>query len=152
VVQAIYDPQKLAGKNNHFGCVLWVCRDVPVTLWILIKANRTGEEICHRFLFGGWELRISKRSGRCRLTLLLGGPERIAHQFLAKVIGAEFASVADGDFHLPESLEDGGIIFAAHESRIYLAGDERVKLALWQEASFTIGRKIFAGRDLPSPP
>jgi len=53
-LQAIDDPQELAGKNNHFGRILWMSGDVAVTLWILIKADRTGEEICHCFLFGGW--------------------------------------------------------------------------------------------------
>ena len=53
-LQAINDPQKLAGKNNHFCCVLRVSGDVAVALWIFIKADCANEEICHRFLFGGW--------------------------------------------------------------------------------------------------
>ncbi len=53
-LQTIDDPQKLAGENDYLGGILRVRRDVPVTLRIFIKTDCAGEQVGHRFLFGGW--------------------------------------------------------------------------------------------------
>jgi len=94
--QAIDDPQKLAGENNHLSSVLGVRGDVAMTLGIIVKADRASEETGHCFLFGGGELCISERAGRDGLAILFGWPEGVAHKVRAVVLGSEFTSVSDG--------------------------------------------------------
>jgi hypothetical protein len=62
-LQAINDPQKLAGKTKDLRSLLCARQDMTMTDRVSLKSKRASKEVGHRFLFGGLKLFICQVAG-----------------------------------------------------------------------------------------